>query len=73
MAKRPRNKNISLIIFDSFTDKQLVALHTKYDPVKCLKGRYRKWVMLQKKGEVRNLWKRYGMLHGEPMLRLIIT
>jgi hypothetical protein len=73
MAKRPRNKNISLIIFDSFTNKQLVALHSKYNPVECLKGKYRKWVMLQKKGEVRNLWKRYGMLQGEPMLKLIIS
>jgi hypothetical protein len=65
------DKKISLIIFDSFTQKRLVELHTRYDRIECMNGRYRKWVMLQKKGKVRNLWKRYRMLHGEPMLKII--
>jgi hypothetical protein len=41
------------------------------NPVDCLKGRYRKWVIYQKV-EMRNLWKKYGMLHGKPMLKLIL-
>lgn len=70
MIQRYKNKVIHLIIFDSYTEKPLSALHTKYDPVECMTGRYRKWVMLQKRGELRNLWNRYGMLKGKPMLKI---
>jgi len=70
---KTRPKRIKLSIIDSFTGIQLVTLDAPYDPVKCMKGQYRKWVSYQKKGSMRNLWKHLGILHGEPMLKITLT